>query len=57
MKYLQGTALFLAIVGALYSTRAVWEDAEFQQGVKAYASEQASYYSRRAQQLKSAKGN
>ena len=41
MKYLHGSALFLGIVGALYSTRPVWLDKEYQDYIKQFTDEAA----------------
>ena len=39
MKYLHGSALFLGIVAALYSTRNVWKDEDYQKEIVVFVRE------------------
>ena len=41
MKYLHGSALFLGIVAALYSTRNVWKDEDYQKEITEFTKEDA----------------
>ena len=39
MKYLHGGALFLGVVAALYSTRNVWKDEDYQKEITEFTKE------------------
>ena len=39
MKYLHGSALFLGVVAALYSTRNVWKDEDYQKQITEFTKE------------------
>ena len=41
MKYLHGSALFLGVVAALYSTRNVWKDEDYQKQIVEFTKEDA----------------
>ena len=40
MKYLHGSALFLGVVAALYSTRNVWKDEDYQKQITEFTKEE-----------------